>query len=168
MAVWTAGTGLRWSVRLAAILVAFTNLFVLVLWVVGLEVLAGDGASLGEAVPSMLVATIAGLAASEAVLRVFELPRRGFRHRYRAAVAGVCLGGVIMGALLAALYAVDGTLGADPTQGLYATLSADPLAVLGLVPVGLLGAGVGLVFGLAEGLVLGLPLAAALGAPRGG
>ena len=47
-----------------------------------------------------------------------------------------------------------------PTRSVYAILYADPLSLLGALPVGLVGA----VFGLGEGLVLGLPLAAALGA----
>jgi hypothetical protein len=121
-------------VRIAAILVGLASLPVVILWVVGsLEVLAGDGESLGEALPSVLLAVITGLATSGIVLRMFELSGRGFWHRYRVAATAVCLGGVIMGALLAVLYAADGTLGADPSSG---ELLAEPLAVLFALPAG--------------------------------
>ncbi|MDP9479840.1 MAG: hypothetical protein M3R38_29965 [Actinomycetota bacterium] len=164
-AAWTRRPGLRWFVLVAAVLGGLANLPVVILWVVGgLEVLAGAGASLGEILPSALIALIASLATSEIVLRVFELPGRSLGHRYGVVVASVCLGGVLMGAPLAVLYAIDGTLGADPTRSVYAILYADPVALLGVVPVALIGAVFGLVIGLAEGLILGLPLAAALGA----
>lgn len=141
-------TGLRWFVRVAAVLVGLANLPVVIVWVVGgLEVLAGAGASLGETLPTVLIAVIASLATSEIVLRVFELPGRSSGHRYGVVVTSVCLGGALMGAPLAVLYAIDGTLGADPTRSVYAILYADPLALLGAVPVALVGA----VFGLVSG-----------------
>jgi hypothetical protein len=160
----TTRTGLRWFVRVVAVLVGLANLSVVILWFVGgLYTLAGDGASLREALPSVLVTLIASVATSEIVLRVFELPGRSFTHRYKTVVMSMCLGGMVMGALLSVLYAIDGTMGADPSREFYADLLKNPIALLGAVPVGLVGAGFGLAFGLTEGLILGLPLAAALG-----
>lgn len=51
-----------------------------------------------------------------------------------------------------------------PTRSVYAILYADPLSLLGAVPVGLVGTVFGLVLGLVEGLVFGVPLAKLLGA----
>ncbi len=56
-----------------------------------------------------------------------ELPGGGFWHRYGVVVTSVCLGGVVMGALLAVLHAIDGTMGTDLSPG---ELFADPLAML--------------------------------------
>ena len=112
----------------------------------------------------MLVTVVVSLATSEMVLRVFELPGRSFWHRYWIVARSVALGGALTGAPLAVLYAIDGTLGADPTRSVYAILYADLLSLLGALPIGLVGAVFGLVLGLAEGVVLGLPRAAALGA----
>jgi hypothetical protein len=66
--------------------------------------------------------------------RAAELPGRGFWHRYGVVVTSVCLGGVVMGALLAVLHAIDGTMGTDLSPG---ELFADPLAMLFAVPAGL-------------------------------
>jgi hypothetical protein len=63
-----------------------------------------------------------------------ELPGRGFWHRYGVVVTSVCLGGVVMGALLAVLHAIDGTMGTDLSPG---ELFADLLAMLFAVPAGL-------------------------------
>jgi hypothetical protein len=49
-------------------------------------------------------------------------------------VTSVCLGGVVMGALLAVLHAIDGTMGTDLSPGEF---FADPLAMLFAVPAGL-------------------------------
>jgi predicted Abi (CAAX) family protease len=119
----TTRTGLRWFVRVVAVLVGLANLSVVILWFVGgLYTLAGDGASLREALPSVLVTLIASVATSEIVLRVFELPGRSFTHRYKTVVMSMCLGGMVMGALLSVLYAIDGTMGADPSREFYADL----------------------------------------------
>ena len=66
--------------------------------------------------------------------RAAESPGRGFWHRYGVVVTSVCLGGVVMGALLAVLHAIDGTMGTDLSPG---ELFADPLAMLFAVPAGL-------------------------------
>ena len=68
-----------------------------------------------------------------------------------------------MGAPLAVLYAIDGTLGADPSRSVLAILYAEPLALIGAIPVALVGAVFRLAIGLAEGLILGVPMAAAIG-----
>ena len=111
-ATWRTRTGLRWFVRAAAVFVTLVNLSHVILWLVGgLHVLGGEDAStLGEAVPSLLLAVIAGLVTSEIVLRVFELLGRGFLYRYQVVVISVCLGGAIEGGILSLLYALDGTM----------------------------------------------------------
>ena len=162
---WRTSTGLRWFVRVVAFFVALVNSCLVILWLVGgLYVLGGvDESSLGEALPSLLLAVIAGLAASEIVLRGFGLLGRGFSYSYQVVIVSVCLGGAIEGGMLSVLYAIDGTLFPAPPPSLY----AHPFALLGalfyILLVGLFGVGIGLGIGLAEGLVLGLPLAAALG-----
>ena len=60
-----------------------------------------------------------------------QLPGRGFWHRYGVVVTSACLGGVVMGALLAVLHAIDGTMGTDLSPG---ELLANPLAMLFAVP----------------------------------
>lgn len=113
--------------RVAAVCVALANVPVVVLWLVGgLSVLAGEDASLGETVPSVLIAMVSGLATSQIVLRVFELPGRDFAHRYRVVVASFCIGGAVMGELLGWLFVLDGTLGA----GTFATFLAEDLVVV--------------------------------------
>jgi hypothetical protein len=170
-ATWTARPGLRWFVRVAAVFVGLANLVGVVLWFVGgLYTLAGDGASLREATPSVLAAVIASLATSQIVLRAFELPGRSFWHRYRVVVLSVCFGGAIEGWLLGFVFSMDGTQFPEPPPGLYAE---HPLLLLGDLAYSLLGAGsvgaaIGLAVGVAEGLVLGLPLAAVLGTLRDG
>jgi hypothetical protein len=169
-AAWTTRMRPRWFVRVAAVCVGLANLVAVILWFVGgLYILGGeDASSLGEALPSVLAAVVAGLATSQIVLRAFELPGRGFWHRYRVVVMSVCIGGAIMGGLLGWVFSVDGTLSPEPPPGVYA---GDPLLLLGdvarvLLGAGLVGAVIGSAVGLAEGLVLGLPLAALVGALR--
>ena len=165
---WTRWRGPRGFVRAVAIFVGLANvLAVVVLFVGGLRVLGGeDASSLAEALPSVLAAVLAGLATSEIVARVFELPGRGFWRRYAVVVASVCIGGAIEGAMLGWVFSLDGTLFPEAPPGAYA---GDPLLLLGdlarlLVGAGLVGAVVGLATGLAEGLALAFPLAAVLGA----
>ena len=94
-------TGLRWFVRAAAVIVALVNLSFVILWLVGGPYVLGgeDASSLGEALPCVLLAVIAGLVTSEIVLRVFELLGRGFLYRYQVVIS-VCLGGAIEGGML--------------------------------------------------------------------
>ncbi len=158
-AAWTRRLGLRWFVRMAAVLVGLANLAALPLWF-------GDPAAMREdtswlvSVAPVLVAVIAGMATSEVALRAFELPGRTFSQRYRISL---CLGGAMMGAPLSMQFAIDGTLGAEPSLAPYADPAVLLGALLSVLPVGVVGAVFGLVIGLAEGLVLGLPLGAALG-----
>ncbi len=161
----TAGPRLRWFVRVAAVLVGLANLAALPLWF-GNPYALRDETSLGETLAPVLAALIAGLATSEIVLRVFELPGRSSFYRYSVVATSVSLGGAIMGAPLSVQFAIDGTLGADPPPALYADPFALLLALVSTLPVGLVGAVFGLVIGMAEGLVLALPLAAGLGAIR--
>src|SRR3712207_5080462 len=117
-ATWRTRMGLRWFIRAAAVFVALVNLSLVILWLVGgFYVLGGEDAStLGEAVPSLLLAVIAGLVTSEIVLRVFELLWRGFLYRYQVVVISVCLGGAIEGGVLTLLYATDGTMFPAPLR----------------------------------------------------
>lgn len=118
----SAESGLRWFVRVAAVLVALANLVIVVVWFVGgLYVLGGESeSSLREALPSVIAAVLAGLTTSQIVLRTFELPGRGFWHRYRVVVASVCIGGAIEGAMLGFVFSMDGTLFPEPPAGFYA------------------------------------------------
>ena len=70
----------------------------------GLKLLAGDGASLLDALHSTVLAVISGLATAQIVLWAFDLPGRDYWHRYRVVVASFCLGGAIMGELLGWLW----------------------------------------------------------------
>lgn len=159
------GTGLRWFVRAVAVLVGLANLAALPLWFGNPSAMREDNSLIVSFVP-VLIAVIAGLATSEVALRVFELPGRTFYQRYRIVVISVCLGGAMMGAPLSVQFAIDGTLGAEPSLAIYANPIVLRDALLSALPVGVVGAVFGLVIGLAEGLVLGLPLGAALGALR--
>jgi hypothetical protein len=163
----TTRPGLRWFVRVAAVLVGLANLVGVVLWDIGgLDILGGEGtSSLWETLPSVLAAVVAGLVTSQIVLRAFELLGKGFWRRYWVVVMSVCIGGMIEGGLLAWVFSLDGTLFPSPLY-FYPNLVALLGTLLYTLLVGLLGAGIGLVIGLAEGLVIGLPLAAMLGALR--
>jgi len=159
--------GLRWFVRIAAVLVGLAGMVgVIAWWVGGIYVLGGeDESSLWEAVPSVIAAVAAGLLTAEIVLRAFGLPGRGFWRRYGVVVLSVCIGGAIEGWLLGWVFAMDGTLFPEAPPGFYAE---EPLRLLGDLAWSFVGAGpvggvLGLAAGLAGGLVLGLPLAALLG-----
>ena len=158
--------GLRWFVRGSAVLVGLAGMAgVVAWWVGGLYVLGGEGeSSLREAVPSAAAVVLAGLATSEIVLRVFELPGRDFGHRYGIVLASVCLGAAIEGAMLGCVFSLDGTLFPEMPPGASA---ADPLGLVGVsLGSGVVGAVIGLVVGLAVGAVLGPPLATLLGTLR--
>jgi hypothetical protein len=169
-AAWTTNMGPRWFVRVAAVLVGLANLVGVILWFVGgLRVLGGEAASsLQETLPAVIATIVASLATAQIAIRTFELPGRGFWHRYGVVVRSVCIGGMIEGGLLGFVFSMDGTMFPEPPPGFYAD---HPLLLLGdlaysLLGAGLVGAVIGLAVGLAEGLILGLPLAAALGALR--
>ncbi len=100
---------------------------------------------------TVLYAVVAGLVASEVVLR-FMRPalRDGFFLRYIVMVLVVSLGGVIFGALVALGALFEGSLE-----------MADRIIVF--VVSGVVGALFGGTLGAVEGLILGLPLAAILG-----
>ena len=164
-AAWTTGPGLRWFVRGSAVLVGLACMVGVIVWDVGgLYVLGGeDESSLREAVPSAIAAVAAGFLTAEIVLRAFDLPGRGFSHRYGVVVASVCIGGAIEGAMLGWVFSMDGTL--FPGAVRPADLLADPLGVVGVsLGAGCVGAVFGLAVGLAAGVVFGLPLAMLLGA----
>ncbi len=118
-AAWTTGTGLRQFVRGAAVLVGLASLVGVVVWFVGgFYVLGGESASsLREAIPSVIAAVAAGLLTSQIVLRAFELPGRGFWHRYWVVVMSVCIGGAIEGAMLGWVFSLDGTLFPEAPPG---------------------------------------------------
>ena len=172
-AIWTPRPGLRWFVRIAAILAGLANLVGVILWFVGgLYVLGGESASsLGEAVPSVIAAVLAGLLTSQIVLRAFELPGQRFWQRYWVVVMSVCIGGAMEGAMLGWVFSLDGTLFPEAPPGTPWFDAGDPLLLLAqlanvarvLLGAGAVGAMMGVALGLAEGLVIALPLAAAVG-----
>jgi hypothetical protein len=65
-----------WFVRVAAVLVGLANLVGVILWFVGGLPAQGveEDSSLREALRAVLAVVVAGLAASQVALRVFELP----------------------------------------------------------------------------------------------
>jgi hypothetical protein len=161
----TTGLGLRWFVRGSAVLVGLACMVGVVVWFVGgLYVLGGeDDLSLRKAVPSGIAAVLAGLLTSEIVLRAFDLPGRGFGHRYGVVVASVCIGGAIEGAMLGCVFSLDGSL--FPEAVSLGALATDPLGLVGVsLGSGAVGAVIGLMVGLVVGVALGLPLAPLLGA----
>ena len=161
----TTGLGLRWFVRGSAVLVGLAGMVGVIVWDVGgLYALGGEGeSSLLEAVPSVIAAVAAGLLTSEIVLRAFDLPGRGFWHRFGVVVASVCIGGAIEGAMLGCVFSLDGTL--FPEAASPGAFAADPLGLVGVsLGAGCVGAVIGLAAGLAAGLLLGVPLATLLGA----
>ena len=162
--------GTRWFVRAAAVIVGLVNLRVFVL-VFGFPSggdgswLLGAGVSFPDALPSAIAVVIAALATSEVSLRRFrrDVVSEDYALRYAAAFRALCVGGALAGALLAVLWAVDGTVGAAPPAG-YFSNPVDLLgAVVGSWRVGILGAAIGGFFGFLEGALLAFPLAAALG-----
>lgn len=160
-------TGLRWFVRGAAVLVRLACMVGVVVWDVGgLYYLGGEGGSpLLDAAPSVVAAVAAGFLTAEIVVRAFDLPGRGFWHRYGVVVASVCIGGAIEGAMLGCVFSLDGTLFPEAAPGDYAGELGRLIADTGvlLFGAGCVGAVFGLVVGLAAGVALGLPLAALLG-----
>jgi hypothetical protein len=72
-------------------------------------------------------------------------------------LGALCIGGALAGGLLAALWVVDGTMAADPPAGYFSSPVNLLGAMVGSLPVGVLGAGVGGFFGLLEGAVLAFP-----------
>jgi hypothetical protein len=141
--------------RLAAVSVGLANLAVLAGLFDGDSPLRRGEVTVSEALPPVLAAVVAGLLTSEIVLRTFKLQRQRFFERYGLTVLAVCLGGVLMGGLLAGLFALNGVLFPRPStilEGIGAALIS-----------GLVGAAFGLGLGLAEGLVLAFPIAAILG-----
>jgi hypothetical protein len=166
----TPGSGARWFVRAAAVIVGLINLRAFVWWF-GYPSegdgswLLGDGVSFLDALPSVLAVLVAALATSELVLRRSgrDIVSEDYALRCAAAFGALCIGGALAGGLLAALWAVDGTMFADPPAGYFSSPANLLGAMVGSLPVGVLGAAVGGLFGLLEGAVLAFPLAAILG-----
>jgi hypothetical protein len=141
--------------RLSAVSVGLANLAVLAGLFDSDSPLRRGEVAVGEALPPVLILVVAGLLTSEIVLRTFKPLREKFFERYSFTVLAVCLGGMLMGGLLAGLFALNGVLFPKPStilQGIVAALMS-----------GLVGAAFGLGLGLAEGLVLAFPIAAILG-----
>ena len=161
--------------RAAAVIVGLVNLRAFVWWF-GYPSggdgswLLGDGVSFSDALPSVLAVLVAALATSELVLRRYgrEIVSEEYALRYAAAFRALCMGGALAGALLAGLWLVDGTIGADPSASDFASIPRWIGIVVGLLPTAALGAGVGMGFGFVEGKILAFPLAAALGRFGGG
>jgi hypothetical protein len=138
--------------RAAAVLVGLAN----VLFIGDpLGVIGEDGPPL---LGTFLLAAVAGLVASEVVLRLGRPAMSGaFFARYGLTVLGMCLGGAAFGGLSIAvgvLASLPGTQDAGPQVA---------LALYAALAYGLTATVVGGVLGVLEGLVLGVPLAAILG-----
>jgi hypothetical protein len=137
--------------KLAAVFVGLVNLIILV--DPDNVVASYQKGNVGwyEALPPVLAVVVAGLATSEVVLRWLKPVALAdkFSHRYGISVFAVCLGGAIMGFLLAAALTLNRVLIPGPDE----LLVRIPVS---LIP-GLVGATFGLVLGLVEGLILALP-----------
>ena len=163
------GSRARWFVRAAAVIVGLINLRALV-WAFGRPSggngswLLGTGVSFSEALPSILAVSVAALATSEVVVRRYgrEIAAEEYALRYAAAFRALCVGGALAGAMLAGLWIVDGTIGADSLAGDFTSPPRWIDIVVGFLPTAALGAGVGLGFGFVEGKILAFPLAVAL------
>ena len=150
-------TEARWFVRSAAVLVALANLAVLAHLFGGSPALptgiSWGAVSVGEALPYVLAAAVAGIVASEVALRRFDrlsaFERFVFFEKLSPLNAGivgtVCLGGALMGVLLSGVLVlrISEVVWTLPLAGFYAAL-------------------IGGVLGAVEGLLLAPPLAALL------
>lgn len=143
-------------VRLTAILVGLANTLVIR---DPRDVLASSGGqTLDILFGTSLLAVVAGLVASEVVLRLGRPALGGrFAARYGITLLGMCLGGALLGGSSLAL----GLLNNQP--GIQYGAGGVPLLVYAALAYGLIAAVVGGVLGALEGLVLGFPLAAILG-----
>lgn len=143
--------------RLAAVFVGLINLIVLA----GPNEVAsayrrGD-VGWNEALPPVFAVMVAGLVTAEVVLRWLKpvALAEKFSRRYGISVFVVCLGGALMGFLLAAALALNGVLvGGSKTL---------PERIPGALASGVVGVAFGLGSGLVEGAILAFPLAAILG-----
>lgn len=155
--------GARWFVRAAAVVAGLANLYAFA-WIFGF-VPGSVGMSFSDALPSVVAVLVAALSISELTVRRFgqEIILCEYSSRYVAVFRALCMGGALTGALLAGLWAVDGTMGANPSVGYF----SDPMNLLGSVlgswRVMVVGTVVGGFLGFLEGAVLAFPLAAALG-----
>ncbi len=151
-------SGVRWFVRATAVVVGLANLRAFAWWF-GYpgegdgSWLLGDGVSFVDALPSLLAAVVAALATSELVLRRAgrNVVSKDYALRCAAALGALCIGGALAGGLLAALWAVDGTMFADPPAGYFMSPANLIGAMVVSLPVGVLGAAVGGFFGFLEG-----------------
>ena len=104
-----------------------------------------------------LLAAVAGLLASEIVLRIGRSALSGgFFARYGVTVLGLCFGGAILGGTSIALGILTGQPGAQSSRGF------DPILLWAVLAYGSIAAVVGGVMGALEGLILAFPLAAIL------
>jgi hypothetical protein len=145
--------------RLVAIFIGLANLVVLVGLTEGYAAVLGGNVAWIEALPFVLVAVGAGLAAAEIVLRWFRASAHGeeFSNRYGIMVFAVSLGGLLMGVLLPVTFAFDLVLnGGEPLP----RLEQRPEALLFALLAGFFGALYGVALGFIEGLFLAFPLAA--------
>ncbi len=115
-----------------------------------------------EALPPVLAVVIVGFTTSEVILRWLkpEALADKFSHRYGISVFTICLGGAIMGFLLAAALTINRVLVPGPDE-LLVRLPAS------FIP-GLVGAALGQVLSLVESLIVALSLAAILGGANRG
>lgn len=156
-------------VRSAAVFVGLANLLILSAPALRDALLSGGdladrsgGAVWGPILLSVLAVVIVGLATSEIVLRWMRpaIFAERFLDRYFNSVVVVCLGGVIMGGLLAYVLTLNVFLHGPFSISGPVEMMESLLRSLG---PGLLGAAFGLGLGLVEGLILAFPLAAILG-----
>jgi hypothetical protein len=144
---------MRLFVRIAAVFVALTNVYVLTTGGNPTEFMTihwSNEVLLSGSI-TVLAAILAGLVTAEILLRSASSVLQGsYFLRYVAMVLGVCFGGTLYGML-------------SPIRVLFDGSFSLPERFLLFVGAGTVGALFGAVLGAAEGLILGLPLAGALG-----
>ena len=144
-------------VRSVAVLVGLANLAVLASQNDVADAYRRGDVTWDCVLPVVLAVVVAGLATSEIVLRWFGTPLTAdrFALRYGTATFAVCLGGTLMGFLLAFVLTLERALVPGPPSISELVLVAFVLGIVGAVAGGVMGA--------LEGLILAFPLAAILG-----
>ncbi len=115
-----------------------------------------------EPILPLFIAVVSGLVVVEFLLKPMRRFLEGRAYSLSAGVIGVCSGRMLMGALLALVYAMYANGIAD-AYNVYGPLPFLASWVGGGLAASLLGGAIGVILGVEEGLILAFPLLALLG-----